>query len=138
MTQFGAGPEFAAQCPSAPTPDGWRPWIDADGPMPEGLAQHAERLAVDQSVPLGTTESHPIPGITTLIRVEPRVWARDEQGSLVKGCFRTGVVYLPSGTPAVTTTIAPPMSKMAKAAMTLTVVSLTVGIAATLARWGKT
>jgi hypothetical protein len=137
MTQFGAGPEFAAQCPSAPPPEGWRPWIDADGPVPEALAQHAERLSADQVVPLGTTESHPIPGITTLIRVEPRSWAKDAHGVFQQGCFRVGAIYLPSGTPAVTTSVVPPMSRMAKAVTTLSVISLTIGIAATLAKWGK-
>jgi hypothetical protein len=137
MTQFGAGPEFAAQCPSAPPPEGWRPWIDADGPVPENLVQHAEAMAANQTIPLGTTEGHPIPGITTLIRVEPRVWARDTQGTLIQGCFRVGAIYLPSGTPAILTTAEPPMSKMSKAVMALTAVSLTVGIAATLVRWGK-
>ena len=105
--------------------------------MPEALAQHAERMAADQAVPLGTTESHPIPGITTLIRVEPRVWARDAQGTLIQGCFRVGTIYLPSGTPAIMTATAPSMSRMEKAVLVLTAASLTVGITATLVRWGK-
>ena len=71
MVQFGAGSALAAQCPVVPTPDGWKPWfLDTDGPVPEALLARAVALAADQSIPLGTTESFPLPGVTTLIRVE--------------------------------------------------------------------
>jgi hypothetical protein len=90
-------------------------------------------MADDASVPLGTTESFPLPGVTTLIRVEPRVWNRDAQGALVQGCFRAGSVYLP-----VDAVVAPTDSdSLSKTISVLTVVSLAVGTAATLAAWGK-
>lgn len=131
MAQFGAGPELAAQCPLVPAPEGWRAWIDADGPIPEALAKRARALVDDTSIPLGTTESYPIPGVTTLIRLEPRVWARDAHGDLIQGCFRSSVVYLP-------TVEAPTgLSRTEKIIGGLTVVSLAVGIVATLATWGK-
>lgn len=137
MPQFGAGPERSAQCPRVPAPDGWRPWTDADGPLPPALADRARVVAADEAVALGATESFPLPGVTALIRVEPHVWARNEQGALVQGCFRTGVVFLPSGAPAVTPPSAPPSeSGAAKLVTGLTVTSLAVGIIATIASLG--
>lgn len=135
MAQFGVGPELSAQCPRVSTPDGWRSWGDADGPIPDALARRAKALVDDASVPLGTTESYPLPGVTTLIRVEPHVWGRDAQGALVQGCFRAGVVFLPSGAPAEQLT-APSPDKTAKIVGTLTAASLVVGIIATLASLG--
>lgn len=116
-----------------PPPDGWKPWTDAEGPIPDALAHRANALAGDSAVPLGTTESYPLPGITTLIRVEPRIWSRDAQGALVQGCFRAGGVYLPVDT------VSPPTENdsLARTISVLTVVSLAVGTAATLAAWGK-
>lgn len=135
MAQFGAGPELSAQCPRVPTPDGWRGWGDADGPIPEALGKRAQALANDVGVPLGTTESYPLPGVTTLIRVEPRVWRREANGELVQGCFRSGGVYLPSGAP--TEHVTPPSDKTSKVVGVLTAGSLVVGIIATLASWGR-
>jgi len=134
--QFGAGPELAAQCPRVPVPDGWYAWTDASGPIPDALAQRAQALANDLSVSLGSTESYPLPGVTALIRVEPRAWGRNALGNLVTGCFRAGGIFLPSGAPQ-TENVAPPMSKTSKIVTALTVASLAVGTAATLATWGK-
>ena len=128
--QFGPDPKLAAQCAQVPTPDGWRPWIESsDGKIPDDLSKRASALAADQGVPLGMTESYPIPGVTALIRVEPRVWGKDDKGNLVEGCFRTPNVYLPatSGAPAV-----PAQNGWAKAATVLTVASLAVGTVATI------
>ena len=136
MAQFGAGPDLAAQCPSVPLPDGWRPWTDVDGPVPEALAQRAQAVAADTSTSLGSTESYPLPGVTALIRVEPHVWARDAQGNLVQGCFKTGIIYLPSETPAVTSAMTTP-DNTSKVVGVLTAVSLAVGTVATLATWNR-
>ena len=89
----------------------------------------------DPSVSLGATESYPLPGITTLIRVEPRVWGRNENGDLVQGCFRSAGIYLPSGSPPAETAETPesPTNKLVGG---LTVASLAVGIVATLASLG--
>src|SRR5689334_22404057 len=95
MAQFGAGSELTAQCPRLPLPVGWRPWSEADGPIPTSLAQRAIALSADQTLPLGATESYPLPGVTALVRVEPHVWAPDPQGVLVPGCFRAAAIYLP-------------------------------------------
>jgi hypothetical protein len=135
MAQFGAGPELSAQCPTVPAPDGWRLWTDAEGPIPEALEKRAAAFASDASVPLGSTESYPLPGVTTLIRVEPRVWARDASGNFVQGCFRSTGIYLPSEG-----SVIPPEkggSGWEKAIAVLTVASLAVGTAATLYSWGK-
>ena len=138
MAQFGAGSELAAQCETAPIPDGWRNWTDADGPVPDGLAKRAQAIAADQNVPLGSTESYPLPGVVVLIRVEPRVWGRDAQGNLVQGCFRTGGIFLPSGAPNAGSITAPTTSdSTSKLVGVLTVVSLAVGTAATIAHWKK-
>lgn len=133
MAQFGAGQELAAQCPTVPSPDGWRAWLDGDGPIPEALAKRAVLFAADLEIPLGSTESYPLPGVTTLIRVEPHTWGRDMSGNLVQGCFRTGAVFLPSEG------VTPPEKSggWEKAIAVLTVASLAVGTAATLYSWGK-
>jgi hypothetical protein len=135
MAQYGAGTELAAQCPRVSAPDGWRAWVDADGPLPDALAKRAQAVAADAAVPLGTTESFPLPGVTVLLRVEPHVWGRDAQGNLVQGCFRAGAIFLPSGAP--TIPITPPQeSGSGKLVVGLTVTSLAVGIIATLASLG--
>jgi len=133
MAQFGAGPEFAAQCPSAPTPDGWRAWLDSDGPIPDALAKRAQALVDDQSIPLGSTESFPLPGVTTLLRLEPRTWSRNAQGALVQGCFRSIGIYLPGGAPAVAASSGP--STLDKVVGVLTAISLVAGIGASIASW---
>lgn len=137
MAQFGSGAELAAQCPRVSTPDGWRPWTDADGPMPDVLAKRSKSLVDDQSVPLGTTESYPLPGVTTLMRVEPHLWGRDKTGNLIQGCFRAAGIYLPSAAPSAESITAPTMSGTTKAIAGLTVVSLSVGIIATVAALRK-
>lgn len=137
MAQFGAGPEFSAQCPRVSVPDGWRSWQDADGPIPEPLGKRAQALIDDTAVPLGTTESYPLPGVTTLIRVEPRVWGRDAQGALMQGCFRAGGIYLPAESSEAGLVAPVSESKLAKVIGALTIVSLAVGTAATLATWGR-
>jgi hypothetical protein len=131
MAQFGPGSQLAAQCPEVPAPDGWRPWIDADGPIPDALGKRAQALVDDQALPLGTTESYPLPGVTTLLRIEPHTWGRDENGNLVQGCFRATGVYLPSRAPSAEG-ISQGMSTTNKVIAGLTVVSLAVGIAATV------
>lgn len=137
MAQFGAGSQLAAQCPIAPTPEGWKPWLpEADGPIPDGLAERAHAIAADLAVPLGATESYPLPGVTTLIRVEPRAWRRDDQGNLVQGCFRVGGIFLPSGA-APGSGITPPSTGLDRTIGILTALSLVVGTAATLATWRK-
>jgi hypothetical protein len=138
MAQFGAGPQLAAQCPIAPIPEGWRAWLpDADGPIPDALAKRAAALAADSGVALGATESFPLPGVTALIRVEPRVWGRDAQGGLIEGCFRAAGIFLPSGAPEGAGITPPSSSGWDKAIAVLTVASLAVGTAATLHAWGQ-
>lgn len=132
MTQFGAGPQLAAQCQQAPTPDGWRTWSDADGPVPDALASRATAVAADQSVPLGTTESYPLPGVTAMIRVEPRVWGKDASGKPVQGCFRMAGIFLPIAS-AAGAGITAPTDTWAKPVEILTAVSLAVGTVATIA-----
>ena len=94
-------------------------------------------MAADQSVPLGTTESYPLPGVTVLIRVEPHVWGRDAQGALVQGCFRVSMAYLPIGSAAAAGITAPSDAGLSRTVGVLTVVSLAVGTTATLAAWAK-
>lgn len=138
MAQFGAGSQLAAQCPVAPAPDGWRLWNEADGPVPDALARRARAVVDDPAVQLGSTESYPLPGVTTLIRVEPRLWGRDEQGNPVQGCFRASGIYLPSGaTEGAGITPPAPSSGWDRAIAILTVASLAVGTAATLHGWSK-
>lgn len=139
MAQFGAGSEFVAQCPRAPTPEGWRPWTDAEGPIPTALTARAQAIANDPSISLGATESYPLPGVTTLIRVEPRVWGRDAQGTLVEGCFRAGGIFLPTSAPPAAGAATPPSSggSLEKTIGILTVASLAVGTVATLVTWGR-
>lgn len=134
--QFGQGPELAAQCPQVPVPDGWRAWTDADGPMPDVLANRSKALVEDQAVPLGTTESYPLPGVTTLIRIEPHMWGRDASGNLVEGCFRGIGIYLPSGA-SIEAAKGEEISTTAKVIGGLTVVSLSVGIIATIASFKR-
>lgn len=111
-------------------------WVDSDGPIPEALAQRARAIADDPAAPLGTTEGYPLPGVMTLIRVEPHTWSRDAQGNLVSGCFRASGIYLPAN--AVAVAVSPPSSdKLSKAVGVFTVVSLVIGTAATIATWGK-
>jgi hypothetical protein len=138
--QFGAGPQLAAQCAQAPTPDGWRIWTDADGPVPPDLLARATAVSSDQSVPMGATESYPLPGVVTLLRVESRVWGRDASGNLVQGCWRAAGIYLPAAAAAVAPTVTPPepTDNTAKAVGILTVVSLAVGTVATVASMGGT
>lgn len=138
VAQFGAGSQLAAQCPVTPIPDGWRNWTDSDGPIPDALGKRALAVASDLSLPLGATESYPLPGVTTLIRVEPRVWGRDAAGNLVQGCWRVGEIFLPSGA-AAGAGITPPSEsdRTAKIVGVLTAVSLVVGTAATIAHWKR-
>lgn len=138
MPQFGAGPALAAQCPRLPSPDGWRAWLpESDGPVPDALAKRAAAFTADASVPLGATESYPLPGVTALIRVEPQAWGRDAGGDLVQGCFKSAGIYLPSGTAAGAGITPPEGDGWTRAAVVLTVVSLAVGTAATVHTWGK-
>jgi len=126
---FGAGPELAAQCPRVPPPDGWRAWTAADGPVPPELSRRAEALVGDQTLPLGTTESFPLPGVTTLLRLEPHVWQTNESGTPVQGCFRASSIYLPSQV-----VVAPEEKSSSDKLITgLTIASLGVGIVATVA-----
>ena len=133
MAQFGADPALAAHCPTAPTPDGWREWVpESSGPIPDALLKRAQALVDDATVPLGATESYPLPGVTTLIRVEPRVWSRDAQGNLEQGCFRSAGIYLPE-VPVIT----PPSSDKTNTLVGwLTAASLAVGIGATIFSMG--
>jgi hypothetical protein len=128
MPQFGAGPALAAQCPTVPPPDGWRAWVDADGPVPDALTARATALAADPAVPLGTTESYPLPGVTTLVRVESRAWNRDSQGDLVEGCFRASGIYLPLEAAGVTA----PTDGLSRTISILTAASLAAGTLATV------
>lgn len=107
--------------------------------MPDALAQRAQALADDQSVTLGSTESYPLPGVTTLIRVEPHVWAKNAQGDFTEGCFRVGGVYLLASDPSAAgvATAAASSDGLSKTIGILTVASLAIGTAATLASWGK-
>jgi hypothetical protein len=137
MAEFGPGSQLAARCSVAPIPDGWRPWTDADGPIPDALTKRTQAIVTDVSVPLGATESYPLPGVTALIRVEPRVWGRDEKGLLIEGCFRSAGIFLPSGAAAGAGITPPEKDGWSRAAGVLTVVSLAVGTAATLAAWSR-
>lgn len=134
MAQFGADPALAAHCPTAPTPDGWREWVpESSGPIPDALVKRAQALVDDSTVPLGATESYPLPGVTALIRVEPRVWSRDAQGNLQQGCFRSAGIFLPSGEAPVTPPVTDGTSKLVG---WLTAASLAVGIGATIFSMG--
>ena len=90
-------------------------------------------MSKDDSVALGSTESYPLPGVTALIRTEPHGWGRDDKGALVQGCFRTGAIYLPTGTLPATAAVTPPDTGINKAIGWLTAGSLVIGIGATLA-----
>lgn len=136
---FGSGPQLAAQCPRVAPPDGWRAWTDADGPIPEPIARRATEIAADESVPLGTTESHPLAGTAVLVRVEPRAWQR-QGGELVEGCFRAGAIYVPSSSSSHVSEVTPPAQKpdtLARTVTILTAVSLVIGIGATVLRGRK-
>jgi len=133
MAQFGAGPQFAAQCPRAPWLVGFRPWTDADGPVPAPLAARATALAGDSTVALDTTESFPLPGVTALVRVEARPWLRGADGSLAEGCFRVGGVYLPIDSPP--TAPARRDEGWSRTVAILTAASLGVGLLATVSSW---
>jgi len=104
-----------------------------DGPVPDALAKRSQTLVDDPSVPLGTTESYPLPGVMVLVRIEPHAWGRDAQKNLIPGCFRAGGLYLPSAAPAVGSTT----DGWTKAVAVFTVASLVVGTVATLATWAK-
>jgi hypothetical protein len=102
------------------------------------LSARATALATDPSVPLGSTESYPLPGVTTLIRVEPHAWSRDAQGNLVEGCFRSSSIYLPSGSSAIAgVTTAASDQGLNRTVNILTALSLAVGTAATIAAWKR-
>lgn len=139
--QFGSGPQLAAQCDPPPqAPDGWRAWLpEIDGPIPEALEIRARSLIADPASALGATESFPLSGVTALLRVEPHIWGRDEQGSLIPGCFRAAGVYLPDSD--ANETITPPVpvtkGKLEKTIGVLTVASLVVGTIATLSSLGR-
>jgi hypothetical protein len=96
---------------------------------PTDLTKRANALAADSSIPLGTTESFPLPGVVTMIRVEPQIWGRNDKGDLVQGCFRVGSIYLPAASSGMTF---PPISGWSKAGAILTVLSLSVGTVATV------
>ena len=83
-------------------------------------------------MPIGATESYPLPGVTVLLRVETRAWGRDDQGNLTQGCFRVAGVYLPE-----VSVVSPEVDGWTRAAGILTVVSLAVGTIVTLTTWGK-
>jgi len=137
VAQTGVGPQFAAQCPRPAPPDGWRLWNETvDGPVPSALANRGIDMALDPGVPMGATESFPLPGVVALLRVETHVWGPDpgSAGKIVAGCFRVTGVYLP----AETTTLVQPVTRESdwtKVAAVLTAVTLSIGLAATLASW---
>lgn len=136
--QFGAGQELAAQCPRVPHPEGWRVWSEADGPVPTGLLQRAQTMVENQGLPLGATQSFPLPGVMALIMVEPRAWGRDAQGAFTPGCFRAAGIYLPAHPPRSNESTAKSSGdRLATAVNIFTVVSLGIGIVASLVTWGK-
>jgi hypothetical protein len=104
--------------------------------VPDALSKRAQAIASDQTIPLGTTESYPLPGVTTLIRIEPRVWGKDAQGNLVQGCFRVGGIYLPVSASALANGgVTPPSASTwdwGKTVTVLTAASLAVGTVATV------
>ncbi len=126
--RFGSGPDFAAQCPRTVIPPGYRYWNESvDGAVPDALRARAQALASDPSIPLGTTESYPLSGVTALIMVEPHPWTRDDKGAVTPGCFHAAGVYLPAGG-AEPPTQPPSESSMGKTIGVLTVASLGVGL----------
>lgn len=103
--------------------------------MPPALRDRANVLA---SSPLGTTENFPIPGVTAMIRSEPRTWAHDSSGGLIQGCFQAGAVYVPAGHETVIAPVASGgLSRLEITVGVLTIASLAVGTAATIATWKK-
>lgn len=99
--------------------------------------QRAQALAADATVPLGATESFPLPGVTALLRVEARAWLRGADGSLAEGCFRVGGVYLPAETPATAPARRRGDGGWTRTVAILTAVSLGVGLLATLHSWAS-
>jgi len=128
MAQYGAGTELAAQCPRLEPPNGWRAWSAGDGPIPEAVAQRALALSNDISVPLGTTESYPLPGVTALIRVEPHMWQASTGN---QGCYHAAAVYLPQSALAASSNA----DSLGKTIAVLTAASLFIGIVVTLSNW---
>ena len=136
MAQYGVGPEFSAQCPRAPTLDGWRPWTESDGPIPDAIVARGKALIADDRFQLGSAESFPLPGVIALLRVEPHVWGRTENGDLVQGCFRATGVYLPEPQESTPQT-AGSTQTLGRTIAVLTAASLAIGIATTLIRWRR-
>jgi hypothetical protein len=97
--------------------------------------KRAQALIDDASLPLGTTESYPLPGVTAFLRLEPHVWSRNEKGELIQGCFRSVGIYLPDDAPEGAGVYTPEKDKWERAATILTVASLVVGIGAVF--WGR-
>jgi len=127
MVVYGSGPAYAAQCPAPVIPAGYRYWNpDIDGPVPAPLAARAQAVASDQTVPLGATESFPLPGVTVLIVCEPHAWSTDAAGNAVEGCFHGATVFLPTGAAPPAAPTAP--SSLSTAVGVLTLVSLVAGL----------
>lgn len=137
MPQFGAGQELASQCPRVAAPTGWRAWHDGDGPIPAVLQQQADAMANNPDIPLGSTASVPLAGVTAMVRVEPRTWARDQSGEFATGCYRVAGVYLPADGFSTVVPPTPQPDKLSKTVGVLTVASLVVGIATTVAGWTR-
>jgi len=135
MVKFGAGPDFAAQCPQTAPLDGYRAWIEADGPVPDELAKRAAALGADTTLPIGATESYPIPGVTALMRVETHAWGRDDKGNLVQGCFRAVGIYVPELVAAGAGLNVPSSSRLETTIQVLTAASLIIGIGASVVAW---
>ena len=135
--QFGADPRLAEQCTPLPPPEGYRPWVTGiDGPISPELRARAERFAVEE--PVGAVLATRIYGPSILIRSEPQIWRENADGSVSRGCFQVGAVYVPSTTvEKVTLPPASSMSKLEVAVGVLTVISLTVGTVVTLSSWKK-
>jgi hypothetical protein len=95
--------------------------------------QRSKALVDDPAIPLGTTESYPLPGVTTLMRVEPSLWGR-VGSDLVQGCFRSAAIYVPAQSALVKSIEEKKegISQTTKLIGGLTIVSLTVGIIATV------
>lgn len=136
--QFGADPRLATQCVLLPPPSGYRPWVAGiDGPMPPELRERARRFAAEE--PLGATlatssSTHP----PVLIQVEPQIWQENADGSVSRGCFQVGAIYVPfTAAEKVAPPATPSRTKLEVAVGVLTVVSLTVGTLVTLSSWRK-
>jgi len=128
---YGAGAGYAAKCPRGVIPSGYRYWNEGeDGPIPAALVARANALANDLAIPLGVTESFPLPGVTALLLVEPHTWTRDRQGNPLEGCFHACGAYVPTGGVEPTPPVQQ-MSSLSKTAAVLTIVSLSAGLAFT-------